>query len=104
MSYTLKELIQEIKKYDINYNANTVISVYITSIGNDSKRHTVIVNPDSDKFMDRMAMIAFDDCTVSDTSYRILHTDEEKVEQIAIIIVDLDKHYDNATYDKWWRK
>jgi hypothetical protein len=97
---TLKELISETKKFNTNYGYNTKISVYITSVGNDSKRHTVVVDPDSNRFMDTTAMIAFEDCTVSEfKSFNISAKD-----YLLIIIVDLDKHYENATFDKWWRK
>ena len=97
---TLKELISETKKFNTNYGYNTKISVYITSVGNDSKRHTVIVDPDSDKFFDTTTMISFEDCTVSEfKSHKLSDKD-----YLLIIIVDIDKHYENATYDKWWRK
>lgn len=97
---TLKKLIKEAKGFDNNYGFNTKISVYITSVGNDSKRHTVIVDPDSDKFFDRTAMISFEDCTVSEFKSFALSTKD----YLLIIIVDLDKHYENSTFDKWWRK
>lgn len=97
---TLKDLINETKGFDNNYGYNTKISVYITAIGNDSKRHTVIVDPDSDKFFGRTAMIVFEDCTVSE--FKTHHLGGK--DYLLIIIVDLDKHYENATYDKWWRK
>lgn len=97
MTYTLKKIISEYKKMDIENDLNTKISVFITSIGNDSKRHTVIIDPDSDKFMDRMAMIAFDTCTILETKYVKL-TGKDR---LLIVIVDLDKHYENATFDKW---
>ena len=97
---TLKEMINESKRLDDSYGYNTKISVYITSVGNDSKRHTVIVDPESNKFFDTTAMIAFEDCTVSNfQSFKLRDKD-----YLLIIIVDLDKHYENATYDKWWRK
>jgi hypothetical protein len=98
--YTVKELIKRLKRFDNISGINTKISVYFTSVGNDSKRHTIVVDPDSNKFYDTTAMIGFEDCTVSDTG-RYELTDKE---HLFIIIVDLDKHYDNATYDKWWRK
>jgi hypothetical protein len=97
---TLKEMIKESKRLDNISGKNTKISVYITTIGNDSKRHTVIVDPDSNKFSDTTAMIAFEDCTVSEfNSHKLSDKD-----YLLIIIVDLDKHYENATYEKWWRK
>lgn len=97
---TLKELISETKRCDDSYGCHTKISVYITSIGNDNKRYTVIVDPDSNRFMDTTAMIAFEDCTVSEfKSHKLSDKD-----YLLIIIVDLDKHYENATFDKWWRK
>jgi hypothetical protein len=97
---TLKELINESKRLDNSYGYNTKISVYITSVGNDSKRHTIIVDPESNKFSDTTAMIAFEDCTVSEfNSHKLSDKD-----YLLIIIVDLDKHYENATFDKWWRK
>jgi hypothetical protein len=97
---TLKELISETKKLDDNYGFNTKISVYITSVGNDSKRHTIIVDPESETFFNTTAMIAFEDCTVSEfKSHQLSDKD-----YLLIIIVDLDKHYENATFDKWWRK
>lgn len=97
---TLKELISETKGLDNNYGFNTKISVYITTIGNDSKRHTVVVDPDSNKFFDTTAMISFENCTVSDFTTRKISDKDH----LLIIIVDLDKHYKNATFDKWWRE
>jgi hypothetical protein len=97
---TLKKLINETKKADDSYGYHTKISVYITSVGNDNKRHTVIVDPDSNKFSDTTAMIAFEDCTVSEFNCHKLSNKH----YLLIIIVDLDKHYENATFDKWWRK
>ena len=96
----LKEIIRGQKKIDMEKSTNTIISVYLTSIGNDKKRHTVRVDPDSDNLTDKLAMIGFEDCTVSDTRYMVL---DEK-ESLLIVVVDLDKHYDNVKYDKWWRK
>jgi len=97
---TLKEFINETKKFNTNYGYNTKISVYITSIGNDSKRHTVVVDPDSNRFMDTTAMVAFEDCTVSEFKT----FDLGGIDKLLIIIVDLDEHYDKVCYDKWWRK
>lgn len=97
---TLKKLINETKKLDSNYGFNTKISVYITSVGNDSKRHTVIVDPDNKKFFDETAMIAFEDCTISDFKT----FDLSGKYSLLVVIVDLDKHYENATFDKWWRE
>ena len=91
---TLKELINETKNFDVNYGFNTEISVYITAIGNDSKRHTVIVNPDSDSLTDKLAIISYEDCHVTEKHcYNISGKD-----YLMIIIVDLDEH------DRWWRK
>lgn len=100
MNITLKELIKEYKKRDMENDLNTDISVFITSIGNDKKRHTVVVNPNSKTFMSSMAIIAFENCTVFDTRYVKLSGKD----RLLMIIVDLDKHYENVTYDKWWRK
>ena len=100
MNITLKKLINEAKGLDNNYGFNTKISVYITSVGNDSKRHTVIIDPDSNKFFDTSAMIAFEDCTVSE--FKTYHLGAK--DHLLVIIVDLDKHYENATFDKWWRE
>ena len=91
---TLKELINETKSFDENYGFNTEISVYITSIGNDNKRHTITINPDSCKVTDQLAIISFEDCHVSEKHcYNIGSKD-----YLMIIIVDLDEH------DRWWRK
>jgi hypothetical protein len=100
MCYSLKEIIKEFKERDNESDLNTKISVYITSIGNDSKRHTIVVDPDSKKFYDTIAIISFENCTVFDTKYVKLSGND----RLLIIIVDLDKHYENATFDKWWRK
>lgn len=97
---TLKELINEIKNFDNNYGYETKISVYITSVGTDGKRHTVIIDPDSKRTMDQLAILGFEDCTVSEFSTYELSDKEH----LLVIIVDLDKHYDNVISDKWWRK
>jgi hypothetical protein len=97
---TLKELISETKKLDENYGFNTKITVYFTSVGNDSKRHTIVVDPESKTFFNTTAIISFEDCTVSEFKTHDLGGKDK----LLIIIVDLDKHYENATYDKWWRK
>lgn len=91
---TLKELINETKSFDENYGFNTDISVYITAIGNDNKRHTVMVNPDSDILTDKLAMISYENCTVSDKTCRCISGKD----YLMIIIVDLDEHY------RLWRK
>jgi hypothetical protein len=97
---TLKEMINESNRLDKISGKNTKISVYFTSVGNDSKRHTIIVDPESETFFNTTAMIAFEDCTVSEfKSHKLSDKD-----YLLIIIVDLDKHYENATFDKWWRK
>lgn len=88
---TLRELINETKNFDVNYGFNTEISVYITAIGNDNKRHTVMANPDS--LTDKLAIISCEDCHVSKKyCYNLSGKD-----YLMIIIVDLDEH------DRWWR-
>lgn len=92
MKMTLKKIIERAKRFDNIWGVNTEILVYITSIGNDKKRHTVKINPDSCRVMDELAIISVENCTVSDFSR---HKISDK-DHLLIVIIDLDKHYDDV--------
>lgn len=89
MKTTLKKLVERINEQGEKDNIDTIISVFITSNKYDDGRKTISIDPNSKDFADRIAMIGFEDCTVSDLS---LHVLSEK-EYLYIIIVDLDMQY-----------
>ena len=72
-------------------NLNTEIKVYVTSkLGNDNnERKTIIINPDSKNFIDRLGMIGFEDCKVGDLS-RLRYSYKD---HLVIIIIDLDNQH-----------
>lgn len=92
MKMTLKELIRRTKRRDHTWGENTKISVYITSIGKDKKRHTVILNPDSCRVMDQLNIMSVENCNVSNTRYIKLGDKDH----LLIVVVDLDKRYDDV--------
>lgn len=82
---TLKEVIIESKKHDVKMGIDTKILVLVK--GHDENvRKSVIVDPDSSSFIDKLAMIGFEDCIVSDLISRY-RSDGNYI----IIIVDLDE-------------
>ena len=89
MTITLKEIIENTKEYDKDMNVNTDISVYLTAVGKDNKRHRVTLDPKSKNFMDRMTLTCFEDCTVSDVDRFIL----SDTEHLLIVIVDIEKQF-----------
>ena len=89
MKITLKDAIERCKNHDKKYNVNTQISVYLTAIGNDNKRHTVIINPDSERFMDRMTLTGFEDCIVTDINRFII----SDTYHLLVVIVDVEAQW-----------
>ncbi len=88
---TLKECIESIKNYDDVYHEKTNVLVIITSNNfKDNKRRTVMINPESDLFIDRISIISYEDCIISDLcNYTTLNNGEK----MNIIIVDLDNQH-----------
>lgn len=86
---TLKEVIEDVKKVDNYNNLNTEIKVYVTSksANDNNERKTIILNPDSKNFIDRIGMVGFEDCTVADVS-RLRYSYKD---HLVIIIINLDR-------------
>ena len=91
MKITLKELIERTKNNDKDFDLNTEIKVYVTSTkaNINKERKTIIINPDSKNFIDRLGMVGFEDCIVADMS-RLRYNDRD---HLLIIIVDLDRQH-----------
>lgn len=87
INITLKEMINVSKKYDNENNVTTEIKVFITSNDyEDKKRHTIVIDPESDAFYDRIAMITFDDCNISDINRHIINDREH----FMTVFIDID--------------
>lgn len=88
---TLKEVIEDVKKVDNYNNLNTEIKVYVTSksANCNNERKTIILNPDSKNFIDRIGMVGFEDCNVNDLS-RLRYSYKE---HLVIIIINLDEQH-----------
>lgn len=91
MKIKLKELIERTKNNDNDYDLNTEIKVYVTSTSTNinKERKTIIINPDSKNFIDRLGMVGFEDCIVADMS-RLRYNDRD---HLLIVIIDLDNQH-----------
>ena len=87
MNITLKEMINTSKKYDNENNITTEIKVLITSTHCEGKRKTIFIDPESDAFIDRIAMIGFENCSISDIDRHVINDKENMM----IVIIDLDR-------------
>jgi hypothetical protein len=86
---TLKEVIEDVKKVDDYNGLNTEIKVYVTSTNINNERKTIIINPDSKNFIDRLGMVGFEDCKVHDVS-RLRYSGKD---HLVIIIINLDNQH-----------
>lgn len=91
MEITLKELIEEVKNTDKDKGLNTEIKVYVTSTSANinKERKTIIINPDSKNFIDRLGMVGFEDCKIADVS-RLRYSGND---HLVIVIIDLDNQH-----------
>lgn len=90
MKITLKELIEKTKNNDKVYELNTEIKVFLTATNINKERKTIIINPDSKNFIDKLGMACFEDCKVADVS-RLRYSDKD---HLLIIIINL--HYQHG--------
>jgi len=86
---TLKEVIEDVKKVDDYNGLNTEIKVYVTSTNINNERKTIIINPDSKNFIDRLGIVGFEDCKVGDFS-RLRYSGKD---HLVIIIINLDDQH-----------
>jgi len=86
---TLKEVIEDVKKVDDYNGLNTEIKVYVTSTNINNERKTIIINPDSKNFIDRLGMVGFEDCKIADVS-RLRYSGKD---HLVIIIINLDDQH-----------
>lgn len=83
---TLKEVIEDVKKFDDDNGLNTEIKVYVTSTNINNERKTIIINPDSKNFIDRVGVVGFEDCKTGDVS-RLRYSGKD---YLVIIIINLN--------------